>query len=190
MESLSEDCNNLVYKYQTIRNFSVKQFGANMSRSTVRNQLFLNDGTGVKLPISTGTFVTSAVNIDEHKRLSFTIGITGSTGTALVPTGGFTGTLVVQGTNELGQCNGATGTQEAGNTNRPGINGFTGARFWNTLASGSFNIDNTTTSLLIQFTDVGVAYVRLGFNLTSNNVPATTAIGSGTMHIYLTAKNT
>jgi len=161
-----------------------------MSRSTVRNQLFLNDGTGVKLPVSTGTFVTSAVNVDEHRRLSLTIGITGSTGPS--DSGGFTGTLVVQGTNELGQCNGATGTQEAGNTNRPGINGFTGARFWSNLASGSFNIDNTTKSLLIQFTDVGAAYVRVGFNVTSNNVPAPvgSAVGSGTMHIYLTAKNT
>jgi hypothetical protein len=159
-----------------------------MSRSTVRNQLLLNDGTGKKLPIQTGTWATNAVNIDEHRRLSLTIGITSATGAA-GDTGGYTGTLVVQGTNELGQCNGATGTQEAGNTNRPGINGFTGARFWNTLASGTFNIDNTTQSLLIQFTDVGVAYVRVGFNLTTNNVPATTAVGSGTFHVYLTAKN-
>ncbi len=162
-----------------------------MSRSTVRNHLFINDGGNsrdLSRGISTGTFVTQAVNIEEHRRLSLTVGIAGSTGPS--DTGGFTGILQVQGTNELGQRAGMTGTVEEGTLYKPGINGFTGARYWNTLASGTFNIDNTTQSLLISFTDVGAAYVRVAFNITSANVPATTAIGSGTMNIYLTAKNT
>lgn len=160
-----------------------------MSRSTVRSHLLINDGLGNKLPISTGTFVSQAVSIEEHRRVSFTIGIESATG-AVGDAGGFTGILVIQGTNELGQRNGMTGTQEAGSLNKPGVNGFTGARYWNNLASGSFNIDSTTRSLLISFTDVGAAYVRVAFNITSNNVPMTTAIGSGTMNIYLTGKNT
>lgn len=160
-----------------------------MSRSTVHQQLLLNDGQGRKLPISTGTWVTNSVSVGEQRRLSLTIGMGSATG-AIGDIGGFTGTLVVQGTNELPQMNGATGTQEAGNFARPGINGFTGARFWNTLASGTFNITNATQSLLIQFTDLGPAFIRVGFNLTSNNVPATTAIGSGTMFVFITAKNT
>ncbi len=164
-----------------------------MSKSTIRNQLQLNDGLGNKLPIQTGTWVSSAINIDEHRRVSITLGIGSATGAA-GDTGGFTGTLTVQGTDELAQCNGATGTQEAGNTNRPGTNGFTGARFWTVLASGTFNVTAATASLLLQFTDVGVAFIRLAFNASTAGTPNTGATGSlggsGTMYAYLTAKNT
>ena len=161
-----------------------------MSRSPIRNQLLINDGLGNKLPISTGTWVTNAVNIDEHRRLSLTIGVTSATG-AIGDIGGWTGTLLVQGTDELGQNNGATGTQEAGNTNRPGINGFTGARFWNTIPSGSVAINNGTQSILLSFSDVGCAYVRVAFNVSATGpLPNATNCGSGTFNVYLTAKNT
>lgn len=163
-----------------------------MSRSTIRNQLFINDGRGNKLAISTGTWVTNAVNIDEHKRLSLTIGIEGSTG-ASPDLGGFTGTLLVQGTDELGQCNGQTGTQEAGNTNRPGVNGFTGARYWNTIPSGSIGWDLSKRSMLLSFTEVGAAYVRVAFNVSATGplaIATGTLGGSGTWNVFLTAKNT
>lgn len=162
-----------------------------MSRSTVRNQLKINDGLGNKLSIGTSTFITSAVNVDEHRRVSFTIGVTSATG-AIGDNGGFTGTLTVQGTNELAECNGATGTAEAGNTSRPGINGFSGARFWSNLQSGTFNIDNTIkgpNSLMLSFTDIGAAFVRVVFNQTATGA-LPNSVGSGLMHIYLSAKNT
>lgn len=161
-----------------------------MSRSTVRNQLFLNDGLGNKLAIGTGTFVTNAVNIDEHRRLSLTIGIGSATGAA-GDVGGFTGVLLVQGTDELAQCNGATGTQEAGNLSRPGVNGFTGALFWQTIPSGTINITKATNQLLLSFSDVGVAFVRVALNVSATGPTATGTLGgSGTMSIFLTAKNT
>lgn len=162
-----------------------------MSRSTVRNQLFINDGLGNKLPIATATWVTNAVNIDEHRRISFTVAITSATG-ASPDYGAYTGVMLVQGTNELGQCNGATGTQEAGNTNRPGINGFTGARFWQTLPSGTIPITNSVTVMTgMDFTDVGFAYIRLAFNRSATGaLPSASACGSGTWNVYLTAKNT
>ena len=155
-----------------------------MSRSTIRNQLFLNDGFGHKLPISTGTWVTPAVNIDEHRRISVTLGIGSATG-AVGDFGGFTGVLSVQGTNELAQCNGMTGTPEAGNTSRPGLNGFTGALYWVDLPGGQYNVDNTTKAVLLDVNELGVAFVRVVFN---PGIPV--AIGSGTMNVFLTAKNT
>lgn len=181
-----------------------------MSRSTIRNQLLIQDGLGNRLPmvpsgagiggfqngIQTGTWVSSAINVDEHRRVSITVGIGSATGAA-GDSGGFTGTFSVQGTDELAQCNGATGTQEAGNTSRPGINGFSGARFWTILASGSTNITNATSSVLLQFTDVGAAFIRCVFNAGTTGAPTplnagvTGSLGgSGTMFVYLTAKNT
>ena len=160
-----------------------------MSRSTVRNQILLNDGLGNGLPIQTGTWISRAINIDEHRRLSITLGIGSATGAA-GDLGGFTGQLFVQGTDELAQCNGATGTPEAGGTSRPGINSATGGRYWNTLASGIFNINNTTSSIQIQFTDGGVAFVRLAFNATGwYQAGPAVSWGSGTMNVYVTAKN-
>lgn len=160
-----------------------------MSKTPVHNQLFLNDGTGKKLAIQTGIFNTSAVNMEYHRRLSLSVGFGSSTGVAGGQPwagdagGGFTGLLVVQTTNELGQTNGFTGTQEAGNTNRPGTNGWTGAGLWNNVPSGTFSITNNTQSLQADFSDIGAGYVRVQFN---PNI--TTAIGSGTIYLYLTAK--
>lgn len=164
-----------------------------MSKSSIRQQLFINDGTGQKLAIATSTWVTNAVNIDEHRRLSLTIGVGSATGAA-ADIGGFTGTLLVQGTDELAQCYGQTGTQEAGNGSRPGTNGFTGARFWQTIPSGTVNITNTSgqpgNAILLSFTDVGVAFVRVAFNVSPTGPYANaTACGSGTFNVFLTAKS-
>lgn len=162
-----------------------------MSRSSIRNQILLNDGLGNKLPIQTGTWVSSAINIDEHRRLSVTLGVQSATGAA-GDAGGFTGILLVQGTDELAQNNGCTGTQEAGNTSRPGLNGFTGALWWQTIPSGTVAITNATNRLLLSFTDVGVGFVRLAFNVTATGTlaPGVGQGGSGTMQVYVTAKNT
>lgn len=162
-----------------------------MSRSSIRNQILLNDGLGNKLPIQTGTWVSSAINIDEHRRLSVTLGVQSATGAA-GDAGGFTGILLVQGTDELAQNNGCTGTQEAGNTSRPGLNGFTGALWWQTIPSGAVAITNATNRLLLSFTDVGVGFVRLAFNVTATGTlaPGVGQGGSGTMQVYVTAKNT
>lgn len=164
-----------------------------MSRSTIRNQLFINDGTGQKLPIATSTWVTQAINVDEHRRLSLSIGISSATG-ATPDHGGFTGVLLVQGTNELAQCNGNTGTQEAGNTSRPGVNGFTGATLWQTIPSGSIAINKGIAqpgnALLLTFDNTGPAFIRLAFNITATGAsPNATNCGSGTWNVFLTAKN-
>jgi hypothetical protein len=161
-----------------------------MSRSSIRNQLFINDGLGNKLPIQTGTWVSSAINIDEHRRLSFTIGIGSATG-AVGDAGGFTGILQVQGTDEIAQSNGCTGTPEAGNTSRPGTNGFTGALYWQPIQSGTVAINNTMNRLQLSFSDVGVGFVRLAFNTTATGIlGAAAAGGSGTWNVFMTAKNT
>jgi len=163
-----------------------------MSKSTIRNQLFLNDGAGNPLPIATGTFVTKAINIDEHRRLSLTIGVHGPTGPL---GGGFTGLMLVQGTNELAKCFGSTGTPQAGAGSQPGDNGYTGARYWNTIPSGAIAIGPTLSngnSMQVDFTDVGCAFVRVVFNYTASGpiigVPGSG--GSGIMDLFLTAKNT
>ena len=158
-------------------------------RTFVRNQLLLNDGSGNRLPIQTGTFVTSAVNIIEQRRVSITVGLGSSTG-AVGDAGGFTGVLLVQGTNELAQTNGGTGTQEAGQTNRPGTNGYTGAVYWQTIVSGTINITNATNALLLDYTDVGPAFIRVAFNVSATGSTATGTLGgSGTMKVFLTAKS-
>ena len=164
-----------------------------MSRSSIRNQLKLTDGLGNPVNVATTTWVTQWINVDEHRRVSFTIGIQGSTG-ATPDYGGYTGTLLVQGTNELGQNNGATGTQECGNTNRPGINGFTGARFYATIPSGSIAVNNQFGSpgnaVLLTFENVGPSYIRLAFNQSPTGPLTNFAnCGSGLWNIYLTAKN-
>lgn len=160
-----------------------------MSRSTIHNELFLNDGTGIHLPIATGTFITRAINVDEHRRLSLTIGMLSSaTGADLM--GGFTGTLLIQGTDEIGRCNGVTGTPQAGAGSQPGQNGFTGALFWQTIPSGSIAINNATNKLLLSFTDVGVAYVRVALNISASGTALPNSAASGAMKLFLTAKNT
>jgi hypothetical protein len=165
-----------------------------MSRSTINQQLHINDGGGLHIPIATGNFVTSAVNIEEHRRLSFTIGIqtspTGSFGPGATQTGGFTGILLVQTTNEIPKCNGSTGTQQAGAGRQPGTNGYTGALYWTTVATAGIN--NNVTIAQIDITDVGASWVRVAFNqTTASGVTATGTLGgTGSMHVFLTAKNT
>lgn len=163
-----------------------------MSRSTIKNEILINDGRGNKLPIGTSTWVSSWINVEEQRRLSITLGVTSATG-APGDIGGFSGILQIQGTDELGQCNGLTGTSEAGNTNRPGINGWTGARFYSVIPSGTINITSTTgqpgNALMLNFNDVSCGYIRLAFNQSATGALAGSA-GSGIMHVYLTAKNT
>lgn len=161
-----------------------------MSRSPIRQELKLNDGLGNKLPIQTGTFATKAINVDEHRRLSLTIGVSSATGVIGAGGGGFTGILEVQGTDELAQCAGATGTQEAGDSSRPGVNGFTGAVFWQTIPSGTVAVTNATNKMLLQFNEVNCAFVRVVFNRSATGPTVTGTLGgSGTMSIFLTAKN-
>lgn len=158
-----------------------------MSKSTIRSQFFINDGTGQPLPIQTGTFVTRAISVDEHRRLSLTIGIGSSTG-AVADVGGFTGILQVQGTDEMANAPGATGTPWAAAFPQPGNNGYTGALFWNTIPSGSIAITNATNSMLVSLTDVNCAFVRLAFNRSATGALPNSA-ASGTMYVYLTGKH-
>jgi hypothetical protein len=163
-----------------------------MSRSTIRNQLkmmgsWLLDpipgapsGTSTRVAFATGTWFSPWVNIDEQRRLNVTIGIGSATG-AVGDIGGMTGVLVVQGTDEIANCYGGTGTPDAGMGSRPGQNGYTGALFSQQLQTARVN--NTTTSIGITFTDIGTAFVRLAFN---PGIP--TAIGSGSMFVHLTGK--
>jgi hypothetical protein len=161
-----------------------------MSRSFIQNQLFINDGTGQKLPIATSSWVTSWVNIQEQRRLSITLGIQSATGAA-GDVGGYTGYLYVQGTDELPLRNGATGTPDAGNTQLPGANSATGALFAQTIPSGIVAITTGNNRLLLSFTDVGTAFVRLAFNMTATGASVgSSGCGSGTWNVYLTAKNT
>lgn len=189
-----------------------------MARSPINQQLFINDGTGRKLGIATATWVTQAVNIDEHRRLSITVGFQAATGASLMPLGqdqnfsgtygamaggqggivggnagyatgplsGFTGVLQVQTTNELGYVNGGTGTQQAGAGAQPGFNGWTGGLYWQTVQSGTVNVTNSTNVIQIDLTDVGAKWVRVAFNVASG-VPSG-SVGSGTAHVFLTAK--
>ena len=177
-----------------------------MSQTTKNIQLLLNDGNGNFSPIGTGAFSTAAVNIQDQRRLSLTIGMGGSVPTnSTVPgplgytgsnptgtlAGGFTGVLLIQTTNELGQSAGWTGTAAAGSPQQPGVNGWTGARFWNTISpSGTVNITNATTQLQIDFTDIGAAWLRVVFNQPNPVNIQTGAGGSGTMQLYMNAKAT
>lgn len=162
-----------------------------MSRATIRNQFFLNDGAGNRVPIATGSWVTSAVCVDEARRLSLTVGITSATG-AVGDVGGYTGTLLVQGTDELAQQYGITGYAEAGYQSRPGIpNGTGAARFWNTIPSGTFPVNQATQQFALSFTDVGFAFIRLAFNMSGTGaMPSSSGCGSGVWNVYMTAKNT
>lgn len=152
-----------------------------MSQSPLHQQLWLNNGAGFNLPIQTGTFVTAALNMEERRRLSLTIGIVG----------GFTGTLQVQGTDEIANASPATGTPWAGVYQQPGQNGYTGGLWWSAIPSGTVSITNATNQLLLSFTDIGPAFVRLAFNVSATGSTATGSLGgSGTMQIFCTAKNT
>ena len=161
-----------------------------MSQSPLFGQVFLNDGKGNSVQIQTGTWVSKAYDMSEKRRFSVTIGITGATGTTangvgVAFTGGFTGTLYIQGTDEIQECTGYTGTPQAGAGPQPGKNGVTGALFWTTVPSGAIAITNSTTAQIVSLTDVGPHFLRLAFN-----PGVATAIGSGTMNIFVTGKNT
>lgn len=156
-----------------------------MARTTTNDQLFLNDGTGKLSPIATGIYQSKAIDMSERRRLSITAGFNG----------GFTGTLLVEGTDELGNC--AMGGAEsilratgasiawAGAGAQPGQNGMSGAKYWNALPSGTVNITNATNSVLVTLNDVNCRWIRVNFNK-----GVTVAIGSGTIELFVTAKNT
>ncbi len=166
-----------------------------MSRSTIRNQIYLDSNQQL---IQTGTWIGPPINIDEHRRVSLTFGIGSSTGaptgTAYPDAGGFTGTLVIQGTDELANGNFPSGAPYAG-VRTPG-NGPSGGQFWQTIPSGTFAVTKATTIFSMSFTDVGFAYIRPVFNATGGVTgawaPSATGClgGSGTWNVFLTGKNT
>jgi hypothetical protein len=149
-----------------------------MARTTTNDKLLLNDGRGNLSDIATGIFQTKAIDMSERRRLS----LTASFG------GGFTGTLLIEGTDELGNCSVAVGTGAgvamAGAGAQPGINGVSGAKYWTALPSGTVLVTNSTTSLQTQLNDVNCRWIRVSFNK-----GVTTAIGSGTIELFITAKN-
>jgi|ERR1041385_1583799 hypothetical protein len=160
-----------------------------MSRSTIRNQLYLDSNQS---PIATGNWIGPPINVDEHRRVNLTFGIGSATGAAN-DCGGFTGTLTIQGTDELTNGNFPSGAPYAG-SRTPG--GPSGANYWQTIPSGTFAVTKATQVFSMSFTDVGFAYIRPCFNATGGMTgpysPAATGClgGSGTWNVYLTAKNT
>jgi hypothetical protein len=146
-----------------------------MSQSPLHKQLLSNDGYAN--PIATGTFTTQAINMEERRRLSLTLNFGG----------GHTGILLIQGTDETAGCQGTPNRQLVGP--QPGTNGSTGALYWNTIPSGIMNVTNSTTSVLLSFTDVGTSWVRLNYNGNSVSIPSL-AVGSGTISVFVTGKNT
>lgn len=159
-------------------------------------QVLLNDGNGNRLPIQTGTWISPAYDILEARRLSLTIAVNGSTG---VPGGGFSGALLVQGTNELPQMSidkvgSGAGVAWAAAGPQPGANAYTGALYWNTIPSGTIAIGpilNSGNSMEVDFTDVCPRFIRLAFNQSATgSIPVAGAGGSGTMYVTLTTKST
>ena len=142
-----------------------------MSQSPLHVQLLSNDG--YNNAIATGTFTTQALNMEERRRLSVTVNFGG----------GYTGTLLVQGTDEITRQSGTSSNPFSGP--QPGTCQATGALYWNTIPSGTCLVTNSTQSVLLSFTDVGPAFVRLVFN---NGIVA--PIGSGTISVFVTGKNT
>jgi hypothetical protein len=161
-----------------------------MSRSTIRNQIYLDSN---QQPIGTGTWVGPPINIDEHRRVNITVAIGSSTG-ASPDAGGFTGTFVVQGTDELANGSFASGAPYFG-IRTPG-NGPSGGVAWQTIPSGTFAVTNAIQKFYMSFTDVGFAYIRPAFNVTGGNTGAFAPSasgslgGSGLWNMWLTAKNT
>jgi hypothetical protein len=156
-----------------------------MSRSTIRNQIYLDSS---QQPIQTGTWFGPPINIDEHRRVNLTVAVGSSTG-ANSDCGGFTGTLIVQGTDELATHNGVSGQPYYGVRSPSGIG-------WQTIPSGTFAVTKATQVFSLSFTDVGFAYIRPCFNVTGGVTgalaPSATGClgGSGTMNIWLTGKHT
>jgi hypothetical protein len=165
-----------------------------MSRSTVRGQILLPDQRNVPQPIATSCWVSRWYQIDEHRRFSLTVGVGSATG-AVGDAGGFTGLLVLEGTNEFANAAAATGTPWAGAGSQPGSNGYTGALYYQALPSGTFQISNAisgpSAALLVTLDYLGVAFIRAKFNTTASGTPypGATACGSGTMQMSFTAKN-
>jgi hypothetical protein len=175
-----------------------------MSRSTIRNQIFLDSagqGTGnyqYPSPIQTGTWIGPPINIDEHRRVSITVAITQATGvqtgTAYADCGGYTGTLVIQGTDELAQGNFASGSPYYG-ARTPGV-GPSGGIAWQTIPSGTYAVTKASQVFSLNFTDVGFAYIRPAFNVTGGVTgvfaPSATGClgGSGTWNVWVTGKST
>lgn len=145
-----------------------------MSQSPSHQALFT--GSDPSVPIATGSWTTKALDIEERRRVNFTINFGG----------GHTGTLLIQGTDEISQCNGCPGNPGAGS--QPGTNGLTGALYWNTVPSGTVLITNSTQSIMISLVDVGPAFIRLAYNAQSVAVPSL-AVGSGVISAFYTAKN-
>ena len=166
-----------------------------MSQNHVHDELYINDGSGNNLPIQTGTFVTKAVDFAQCRRLNITYGIPQGTGyfrgVPYAGGGGFTGIMLVQGTDEIANSNGGTGTPWAGSVPQPGKNSYTGALYWNTIPSGTIAITSTMTSAAFSFTDVGAAYIRITFNsaLSQSAGIAAGSGGSGTMQLFITGKS-
>jgi hypothetical protein len=155
-----------------------------MSRSTIRNQIYLDSN---QQPIQTGTWFGPPINIDEHRRVNFTVAI-GSTTGAANDAGGFTGTLVIQGTDELFTNNGVSGQPYYGMRAPSGVG-------WQTIPSGTFAVTKATQVFSLSFTDVGFSTIRPVFNMTGGVTGAyapigTGSCGSGTWNMWLTAKNT
>lgn len=156
-----------------------------MARATTNDQLFINDGLGQLLPIATGIFQTKAVDMSERRRLSLTANFSS----------GYTGTLLIEGTDEIGNCEMggkggivlATGASIAwaGAGPQPGNNGMSGAKYWLPIPSGTVAITNTTGVIQVMVNDVNCRWIRLNFN---KGVVA--AIGSGPIELFITAKNT
>jgi hypothetical protein len=142
-------------------------------------------------PIQTGTFVTKAIDIEFIRRLSVTVAVQGTTG---LIGGGFSGTLVVQGTDEIPGNYGGTGTPWACGLRQPATNGQTGALYWTPVPSGTISIGpvlNSGNYMQFQMNDVNHRFVRVAFNTTATGSSATGTLGgSGTMVIFMTGKPT
>ncbi len=159
-----------------------------MARTTTNDQLLLNDGRGRLSPIATGVFQTKAIDMSERSRLSIS-------GTFA---GGFTGFLRVEGTDETGTCaidgnaillpTGAS-IAWAGAGSQPGTNGMSGAKYWSTIPSGVIAVNNTTNKFIVQFNDINSRWIRLNFNSGIANAIGS-AVGTGAIELFITAKNT
>jgi hypothetical protein len=153
-----------------------------LNTTTLRSQITLDSptgasGTSAPYPIATATFQSRAILMEDRKRLSVTINFAG----------GHTGILQVQGTDELGNCNGTANNPNVGM--QPGSNTQTGALFWSQIPSGIVNVTNSTQTVLLSLTEVGTAWIRLAYNAATTSIPSL-AVGSGTISAFITAKHT
>ena len=150
----------------------------------VSEKLFINDGFGNPQAIATGIWQTKGFELKENTLVSATINFNT----------GWTGILLVEGTNEPGLCICRLGTGPsvawAGAAPQPGDlnSSYTGAQFWTTVQGGSFNVTNNTNTLLINLPDVGCRWIRFNFN---KGVAAAigSAVSTGSVSLYLTAKS-